>query len=359
MLKDQLITTFAQNLIQWHSGVDRDLPWKKSRDPYVIYVSEIILQQTRVEQGTPYFFAFIEKFPTVERLAKAKEDEVFSVWQGLGYYSRARNMMRTAKIICENYGGSFPSDYEKLKELPGIGPYTAAAIASFAFKLSHAVVDGNVLRLVSRLKSISAQIEKEGKKQIHAWVNEQIKGVAPDNFNQAIMDLGALICKPKNPACNLCPFSEACLAHKSGMEEFFPVKKTRAKKRERYLHFFLLMEKNKLIIRKRTNEDIWKGLYELPVIETESSDLSAGAIARHDILKKYQQNTELLLHTEKFTQELSHQRIHARFYKIPEEEMPEQIKEPYYLVERKNLNNYAFPKVLDWYLSQNSIYLIN
>jgi A/G-specific adenine glycosylase len=358
-MKEQRLTSFSHKLLQWHNEMDRDLPWKSSDDPYIIYVSEIILQQTRVEQGTPYFLKFIDRFPRVESLAKAEEDEVFAIWQGLGYYSRARNMMKTAKIIWEENKGRFPADYEKLLKLPGIGPYTASAIASFAFKLPHAVVDGNVIRVVSRLQSIAEQVEKEGKKIVTNWVNKEIKDAPPDLFNQAIMDLGALVCKPRQPLCEACPFEGECSAHATQNEHSFPVKKQKAQKRSRYFHFFLIRQNNMVLIKKREDKDIWKGLYQLPSIETKAKEIDPGDLSRTIAKKLPNLSMTKFVKTADYKQELSHQRIYAQFYENEGENTVQDILPPYYLVERKNLNNYAFPKVLDWYLEQKSIYLIN
>lgn len=339
--------------------MDRSLPWKQSEDPYIIYVSEIILQQTRVAQGTPYFLKFVARFPTVETLAKAEEDEVLALWKGLGYYSRVRNMMKTAKIIANEYEGAFPPDYDALVKLPGIGPYTAAAIASFAFKLPHAVVDGNVIRVISRLNSVHEQVEKEGKKIIKNWVSQHINGSPPELFNQAIMDLGALVCKPKNPDCGECPFEQNCTSHAAGTEHYFPVKRDRAKKRSRYFHFFLIKQRDQILIKKREEQDIWKGLYQLPSIETMEKEPKGNQLTKSITQVIPELKTMKFVKTKSQKQELSHQRIFATFYEYTEDRVLQDIKPPYYLVERKNLNNYAFPKVLDWYLDQNSIYLIN
>ena len=342
-------TTVSTQLFDWHDTIDRDLPWKSTTDPYHIYLSEIILQQTRVEQGKPYYLKFIKKFPTVKSLASATEDEVFALWKGLGYYSRARNMHKTAKIIQKEYGGKLPQNYHELLALPGIGPYTAAAISSFAFNNVVPAIDGNVLRVVSRIETISSDILGKGKAEVRKWMEKQIDQEQPARFNQAMIDLGACCCLPKKPNCAACPFNMICKANKEGRQAEFPVKKKAKAKRERNILFSCYYHEDFLILKKQEKKDIWQGLYVLP---NDSIGNSEENHLLHSIVAKGTEQSE-----QHYTQVLSHQKVLGTIRLVRLEEMPESIKHPYYLVERKNLNNYAVPKILDCFFHDNSIYL--
>ena len=260
----------AKAILRWHENVIRDLPWKNSVDPYFIWVSEIILQQTRVEQGKPYYLRFIEKFPTVKDLAEASQEEVYKLWEGLGYYSRARNMHASAKHIHHELNGVFPSSYAELIKLKGIGPYTAAAIASFAFGEDKAVLDGNVFRVLARLYNEDAYInENKNRKLFQGLVDNLLPKGMSASFNQAIMDFGSKFCAPSNPNCLECPLNEMCEGHRKGTVSVLPRKKKAKKKRIRYFYFLDLSPKTSLFpVVKRERKDIWQDLYSLPFIES-------------------------------------------------------------------------------------------
>lgn len=244
------------------------MPWRNTKDPYIIWLSEIILQQTRVAQGLPYFSLFAEKFPTVQDLALAQEEEILRCWQGLGYYSRARNLHACAKSIVHEYGGHFPTTYQGLLSLKGVGPYTAAAIASFAFGQKVAVVDGNVFRVLGRFFGISDDIGSSGgRKVFEKLANQLIPAGSPDTYNQAIMEFGALQCVPKNPVCNTCPLQSKCYAHSTGKIEKFPVKAGKTKSRKRFFQYFYMQCGREVVINKRTGNDIWLGLVDFPLEE--------------------------------------------------------------------------------------------
>jgi A/G-specific adenine glycosylase len=301
---------FACNLIAWYEKNKRDLPWRDTKDPYKIWLSEVILQQTRVAQGLPYFEKFILAFPTVLDLANAESDLVLRLWQGLGYYSRARNMHKTAKIIAEK--GTFPDTFVELRKLPGIGDYTAAAIASFAFEEAVAVVDGNVFRVLSRYFGISDDIASPAGKKVFARVAaEQILNEKPSQYNQAIMEFGALHCKPAAPLCETCDLRPHCFAFAHKKQETLPQKSKKTAQRERFLHYFLVMHAGKILLKKRQNEGIWEGLYDLPCYES-SRDTDV-----KDWLGKYFSGTDFLSEVEKIYETkhlLSHQKLHIQIF---------------------------------------------
>ncbi|MBQ8442677.1 MAG: A/G-specific adenine glycosylase [Bacteroides sp.] len=259
---------FADKLIDWYKENKRDLPWRDTKDPYRIWISEIILQQTRVAQGYDYFVRFMQRFPDVFTLATAEEDEVMKYWQGLGYYSRARNLHAAAKRVAEL--GAFPTTYEEVLSLKGVGEYTAAAICSFAYDLPRAVVDGNVYRVLSRWLGIDTPIDStEGKKQFALAADELLDKNHPALYNQAIMDFGALQCTPASPGCLFCPLSDSCVALAQGKVDVLPVKQHKTKVTNRYFHYIYVCTGESTFIRKRTGNDIWKNLYEPVLIETE------------------------------------------------------------------------------------------
>jgi A/G-specific adenine glycosylase len=278
----------------------RELPWRKTRDPHTIWVSEIILQQTRVEQGTPYFERFIEAFPNIASLANAPEDHVLALWQGLGYYSRARNMQAAARQVMDDYAGEFPTNYEDILKLKGIGPYTAAAISSICFDEPEPVVDGNVFRAASRIFGIHDDISKESTRKIFvSTLKAIIPSDQPGTFNQAMMELGATICKP-SPICGDCPVREFCQAIKSKTINQLPVKGKKTKVRDRYLNYLVYQSGGKVLMKKREGKDIWHGLYDFPLIEGK------------EIEKKTIASSKTV--SSEYIHILSHQRLHARFY---------------------------------------------
>ena len=266
---------FHRPLMAWYQIHKRDLPWRKTANPYLIWISEIILQQTRVEQGLDYYNRFTARFPDIRSLAKAEEEEVMKAWQGLGYYSRARNLHHTAKILHGDYNSQFPASYEDMIKLKGIGDYSASAISSIVFNEVRPVIDGNVIRVVSRFAGIKEPVgTTDAKKKIREFLNKNIDKDDPGTFNQAVMELGALVCKPKSPGCKHCPVAGSCFANKEGLTDILP-NKVKGKLQEtrflNYLFIFSIQDEEVYIwIRKRTSQDIWKNLYEFPLIETST-----------------------------------------------------------------------------------------
>ena len=262
---------FSTLILAWYDHHKRALPWREDNNPYAIWLSEIILQQTRVAQGLPYYNRFIDKYPTVEALAAAPEDEVLRLWQGLGYYSRARNLHKCARLVADRYAGNFPKTMVELKTLPGIGNYTAAAIASVAFGETVPVVDGNVYRLLARYFGVSTDISSSGAyREFFKLAQTLINPQRPGDFNQAMMEFGAIQCVPRQPACDSCPLQEGCFAHAEKAQQELPVKLKKTKVRERYFNYFLIRAGERLLFRQRQAKDIWQGLYELPLFESEA-----------------------------------------------------------------------------------------
>ncbi|MBK6829719.1 MAG: A/G-specific adenine glycosylase [Flavobacteriales bacterium] len=261
---------FTKALLPWYAEHKRPLPWRETRDPYRIWLSEVILQQTRVEQGREYWHRFVETYPTVAELAAATEDQVLRLWQGLGYYSRARNLRTAAKQVVEEHMGGFPDSYEGLKGLKGVGEYTAAAIGSIAFGLVEPVVDGNVYRVLARVFGIDTPIDSTaGRKQFRELAAALIDHEQPGEHNQAVMELGATVCTPLKPTCGECPLARKCIARATDRIDKLPVKTGKTKVRTRHFNYLHIERGDKTFLRKRTGKDIWHGLYELPLIETE------------------------------------------------------------------------------------------
>lgn len=266
-----LIDNFGHKLVAWYKKYHRELPWRETRDPYKIWLSEIILQQTRVAQGYPYYEKFTRQYPDVRSLAAASEKEVLHLWQGLGYYSRARNMHATAKIICDQYNGTFPGSYQELVRLKGIGDYTASAIASFAFDEQTAVVDGNVFRVLARYYGIHEDISSPASRKIfkEAAITAMPAGQAA-LFNQAVMEFGALQCVPVSPACDTCPVNDSCYAFHHKMQNVLPVKTKKTKVKQRPIHYLVIMAQGRIAMRERRGKDIWQGLYDFFSVEAEA-----------------------------------------------------------------------------------------
>lgn len=343
----------SQILIDWYLENKRDLPWRNTTDPYIIWVSEIILQQTRVEQGLDYFSNFIKQFSTIKALANANEDAVMKSWQGLGYYSRARNMHFTAKDIVQRFNGVFPQRYQEIISLKGIGEYTAAAIASFAFNAPYAVVDGNVFRVLARLFAIGTPINTgSGKKIFYSLAQELLNPSFAGLHNQAIMEFGALHCTPHSPACFSCPLNEKCLAYFQQKVKQFPVKTAKTKAKDRYFHYFYVTDGENVFLKKRTGNDIWKNLYEFPLIETASQKSFEELVLLSEFKELFPDSEINSFHQETYRTKhiLSHQIIHAVFYKV------ELIAKKYYLFKNykkiplKSLQNYAVPRLIHKYL---------
>ncbi|MBX2949995.1 MAG: A/G-specific adenine glycosylase [Crocinitomicaceae bacterium] len=313
---------FSDQITAWYKINKRNLPWRDTTDPYKIWLSEIILQQTRVDQGMNYYLKFIEHYPTVNDLAAASEQEVLNDWQGLGYYSRARNLHATAKFIAQECGGKFPATYDEIIRLKGVGPYTAAAIASFAFKEVKALVDGNVYRILSRYFDISTPIDStSGKKEFQLLADSLIPADQPDLHNQAIMEFGSQQCTPVNPDCTACMLNDSCQALINQTVSARPVKEKKTKVRNRYFYYAVFMEKNQICVQKRTQADIWQHLFEFPLLEA-ASPLTEQELTAH-YLETCQLTPEYISGEVKHI--LSHQRIITRFIHfshIPEELHP-------------------------------------
>lgn len=303
---------FASKIVEWYEENKRTLPWRQTKDPYKIWLSEIILQQTRVAQGLPYYQQFVKTFPMVFDLAKAPQQEVLRLWQGLGYYSRARNLHACAKSIVDNFNGKFPDTFEELKKLKGIGSYTAAAISSFAFKEPVAVVDGNVFRVLARIFGIEKDISSpEGKRFFFKQANELISIEAPDLFNQAMMEFGALHCLPQNPKCEDCIFAKTCIANINGLQKELPIKSKKLKVRKRYLFYFLIQHKDQLLMKERGGNDIWQGLYDFYLMESKKPQ-KVESMLKENILKNYQIETR----SKPIKHILSHQQLIAKFFHV-------------------------------------------
>ena len=316
---DNSAPKFTKNLIIWYLENKRSLPWRHTSDPYKVWLSEIILQQTRVSQGLPYYKRFVSRFPTVFDLAKASEEEVLKLWQGLGYYSRARNLHATAKMVVDTYKGKFPDTYNELLKLKGVGDYTASAIASICFEEPTAVVDGNVFRVLSRVYGIETPINTTtGFKEYKALAQELIDESDPGTFNQALMEFGAKFCVPSNPDCESCIFQNQCYAYAKGMVKELPLKLNKTKIRTRYFNYLVILDKNgSTLIMKREGKGIWRNLYEFPLIESNSA-ISKAKLKSQSEYKKWSEqfnldsiypfNDELIQH------KLSHQHLKIRFW---------------------------------------------
>lgn len=341
-------------LIKWYESNKRELPWRETRDPYLIWVSEIILQQTRVAQGRDYFLRFTARFPSVRALAEAEEGEVLKHWQGLGYYSRARNLHAAAKSVMERFGGVFPRAYEEVRSLRGVGDYTAAAIVSFAWNEPYAVVDGNVYRVLARLFDLDVPIDTtRGKRDFAELAARLLDPRRAGLHNQAIMELGALQCVPRHPDCAACPLVERCAAHASGRVEELPVKSHRTKTRDRYFHYLYLIYKGHTWLRRRPAGDIWEGLYEFPLIET-AAPMELAELSRTDAYRSWLGNAGSLqgFHTLTGVRHvLSHQVLHASFYGLELERAPEGM-EDYLCVPLADFDRYAIPRLIQIYMEK-------
>jgi A/G-specific adenine glycosylase len=307
---------FIIELVSWYNRNKRDLPWRETSDPYKIWLSEVILQQTRVVQGLPYYQKFIELFPSVHSLANAEEKDVLRAWQGLGYYSRARNLHGCAKIISEKMNGVFPNNYSDLLKLPGIGNYTAAAIASIAYGQKVAVVDGNVFRVMARYYGIDTDIASgKGKKIFQNKADELVLSTQPDIYNQAIMEFGALQCVPKNPVCDICPLNIECVARKEKLQDQLPVKSKKVKVKKRYFNYFVFRTKDGLLLGERLNNDIWKGLYDFYLHETLEPK-EQDHLVDETILKDSINDIISIEESRNYKHILTHQHIYAKFFLI-------------------------------------------
>ena len=308
----------AAALLAWYPRHHRDLPWRHTRDPYAIWLSEVILQQTRVAQGLPYYETFLAAYPTVQELAAAPEAEVLRYWQGLGYYSRARNMHHTAQQVVKEHNGRFPGTYAGLLQLRGVGPYTAAAIASFAFDEAVAVLDGNVYRVLARIFGLHSDIAApSSRKEFQALADQHIPAAAPADFNQAIMEFGAIQCTPNKPDCLFCPLQAQCWAFQHGQVALLPVKSKAKASRTRYFHYFVLRHGEQTYMRERREKDIWQGLYDFTLAETTVPELPPAELLRHlDALGAALNTSQAAEPSATYRHVLSHQKLEARFHAL-------------------------------------------
>ncbi len=348
---------FTQQLLNWDKNQNlRIMPWKGEKDPYKIWLSEIILQQTRVEQGWAYYNKFIKKYPTIKKLALAPEKDVFKLWEGLGYYTRCKNLIATAKFISNELNGKFPGDHESILKLKGVGPYTAAAIASFAFDLPFAVVDGNVMRVLSRFFGIKKPTDSnEGKKLFSALANELIEISTPGLYNQAIMDFGATICKPQLPLCLQCVLSTKCEAYAQNKINEYPVKLKKPVKKNRWFYYIIAENKKKYFVRKRIGKDIWQNLYEFILIESPRQ-LTAEELFDLPAFKKIAgKDAQVVDISKTHKQQLTHQSIHGLFVHIRVKN--EQLPEGYQALGKQALLLLPFPRFITGYFDERTDFL--
>jgi A/G-specific adenine glycosylase len=354
---------FKKLLSNWYLENKRDLPWRNTNNPYHIWVSEIILQQTRVAQGISYYYRFVETFPTVYDLAQADEDQVLKVWQGLGYYSRARNMHFAAKTIIDHWGGKIPSNYSDLLKIKGIGDYSAGAIASFAYKEAVPAIDGNVYRVMARVFGVfSSPQTASGKREFNNLVSDLLDKNKPDQFNQGLLDFGALQCIPRNPKCENCPFNAYCYAFRNNVVDSLPVKAKKIEQRDRYFTYLLLRYGNYSFIAKRMGKDIWQSLYEFPLIETDCLlELSQITINAEWIRLLGGTKTTITYFSPVVKHLLSHQNIYTRFVIVELDSIPKTISEKYIKMPTAEIDNYSVPRVIDSFLAAEpaSKYFLN
>ena len=347
---------FARIIIEWYQGNKRPLPWRETKDPYKIWVSEVILQQTRVNQGLDYYYRFLDLFPDVHALAGASEEQVLKAWQGLGYYSRARNMHKAAQTIVERHSGSFPAAYRELLELKGVGEYTASAVASIAFNLPCPVIDGNVLRFMSRYLGILEPVNSSGvKKKILDFLSGEINNAEPGTFNQAVMELGALVCTPRNPACPLCPLQDKCLARNTGSVDKIPIKEKKPLPRPRYFHYLviILRDNNQIftLLNKRSGKDIWRNLFEFPMIETHALPPWEGLNEEPGFKAMFSVEPVLVDVTRDFRHILSHRVLNARCFLVETERPPRDFAR----VRMDEINDYPLPRLMEKILEETNI----
>jgi A/G-specific adenine glycosylase len=332
---------FPLLIAKWYRQNSRSLPWRNTNDAYFIWLSEIIMQQTRIEQGTSYYEKFTSNYPTIIDLANADEQQILNDWQGLGYYSRARNLHHSAKMVRDDFDGVFPNTFNEILKLKGVGTYTAAAISSFAFKEKKAVVDGNVYRLLSRVYDVDTPIDSsKGQKEFQLIADELIPNENPDIHNQAIMEIGSLVCTPKNPNCDECPLNGLCLAREKKTISLRPAKSKKTKVRDRYFHYLIYDNNGQTYIEQRTTKGIWQNMFQFPLIEVESSDSS-------NINSKWNEQSK---ESEEIIHKLSHQTIHATFHHL--DHSPEKIETNWIKIKSEDIQDYPLPRIIDRYLEE-------
>ena len=352
-------SAFRNRLLAWYEPDRRPMPWKAVGDPYRVWLSEIILQQTRVAQGLPYYERFLATYPTVSDLARAEDDAVMKLWEGLGYYSRARNLLRAARLVTDAFGGQFPDTFAGLRQLPGVGPYTAAAIASFAFGRQVAVLDGNVYRILSRYAADPTPTDAgRGRKHFQQLVDTALGTAPAAEFNQAIMDFGALVCTPRNPDCANCPLAASCRARAAQTVYDFPVKKAAAAGRTRYFHYLDVTDaRGYRYLTQRGANDIWQSLYEFPLVETERADVTFDELQTAPGWPDWL-NPGLTVSGAgaRFKQQLSHQIIIAQFHRLDLTDVPA-VSAEVSAVPPGQLGEYALPRVINRYLEDRTLRL--
>jgi len=340
---------FSTLILKWYRQNKRNLPWRDSNDPYIIWISEVILQQTRIDQGFSYFIKFQKQYPNVHKLAAASEDEVLRLWQGLGYYSRARNMHSAAKRIVSEHEGSFPSTFDQIRSLKGVGDYTASAIASIAFNLPHAVVDGNVYRFLSRYLAIKTPIDSTaGKKEFKTAAQLLLDQNDPGTHNQAMMEMGSLICTVSNPKCDECPVGDSCLSSAVNEQLNYPVKTKKTKVVNRNLHYLVITDGESLLLKKRGTNGIWAGLYDFPELEYETN-----INPKKEDIKKW--NLKTIDLDGSFTHILSHQKIQANFW-LAKVDQIQKSNDSEQKIRIDHLDDFPMPQLLIRYLQSASIF---
>ena len=350
--------SFCKTLITWYEENGRTLPWRGTTDPYKIWLSEIILQQTRIEQGWQYYERFVEKFPTIKDLADASEQDVLKIWQGLGYYSRARNLHATARQIAYDLGGAFPCKYEDILKMKGVGRYTAAAIASFAFRLPYPVIDGNVYRFVSRYYGICTPIGTTAAyNEFEGVLKKVMDTTRPDVFNQAIMDFGSTYCKPTGYDCENCVFSRECVAFRDGKTDLLPVKEKAGKVTERFFYYYIIIwneGEKRTIVRQRDGKDIWKGLYEFPLVEIDHG-LSEEELGQQtkEFLSRFSDEAPLKVErSEEYVHKLTHRTIRATFVSAILKNARPPEGEGMRAIGWEEMKNLPISRLIDKYLSK-------
>lgn len=344
----------SQSLIIWYDKNKRDLPWRDTNDPYKIWLSEIILQQTRVDQGLKYYLSFVKNFPTIFDLATASEEDVLKLWQGLGYYSRARNLHATAKKIVDEYNGKFPGNYNDIIKLKGIGEYTAAAIVSFCYNDPYPVIDGNVLRVISRLFHIQMPIDQVSTKmEIKYVLNEILDRENAGIFNQAIMEFGALQCVPKNPDCTKCPLADLCISYQKNMVNQIPIKGKKVKTRNRFFNYLVILDGEHVYLNKRDKNDIWKNLYEFPLIETTEDTNPEELIQLSRFTELFKENDIIISESGNTIKHiLSHQVLSIRFIRIKMKKSSLLLPDKYLRIPLHKIKSYPVPVVIGNFIDE-------
>ena len=333
----------TNKIIQWYNINKRDLPWRKTKDPYKIWVSEIILQQTQIKKGTSYYLKFIDSFPDVKSLSQSSDTKILNIWQGLGYYNRALNMLHTARHVMKYHHGVFPNQYNELIKLKGIGEYTASAISSICNDESKAVLDGNVSRVLSRVYNVSKAIDStEGKKELQTIAIKLLPSSNTGEYNQAIMDFGAIQCVKYNPKCGICPIMNKCIAFQKNTIATRPVKRKKIKTKSRHLNYLYIFANNKFILQQRGTNDIWQKMYELPIIESNST-LKINKLRNHNFLQQF--NVQSIKKDLSMKHPLSHQILHIVFWHIS----VQNIQAHFHMISHEEISKYPIPRPLERY----------